>query len=169
VTAPIAIHIVGTIFWNTAVAKKAGVDPKSWKNLDAMFADFPKIRKAGVIPLAIGARPLTETDLVQIQDWEAARVRGAARELVARACNLAGTISPPDLFDRAPADHPRRPTAPRRVDLGRRQRSDVAPRSVGASRRGGPGLRTWRCGSCRRRGAGCSAARVWLVASIATA
>ncbi len=57
VTAPIAIHIVGTIFWNTAVAKKAGVDPKSWKNLDAMFADFPKIRKAGVIPLAIGAQP----------------------------------------------------------------------------------------------------------------
>jgi glucose/mannose transport system substrate-binding protein len=57
VTAPIAIHIVGTIFWNTSVAKKAGVDPKSWKNLDAMFADFPKIRKAGVIPLAIGAQP----------------------------------------------------------------------------------------------------------------
>jgi glucose/mannose transport system substrate-binding protein len=57
VTAPIAIHIVGTIFWNTAVAKKAGVDPKSWKNLDAMFADFPKIRKAGVIPLAVGAQP----------------------------------------------------------------------------------------------------------------
>lgn len=57
VTAPIAIHIVGTIFWNTAVAKKAGVDPKSWKNLDAMFADFPKIRKAGVVPLAIGAQP----------------------------------------------------------------------------------------------------------------
>jgi glucose/mannose transport system substrate-binding protein len=57
VTAPIAIHIVGTIFWNTAVAKKAGVNPKSWKNLDAMFADFPKIRKAGVVPLAIGAQP----------------------------------------------------------------------------------------------------------------
>jgi glucose/mannose transport system substrate-binding protein len=56
VTAPIAIHIVGTIFWNTAAAKKAGVDPKSWKSLDAMFADFPKIRKAGLIPLAIGAQ-----------------------------------------------------------------------------------------------------------------
>ena len=56
VTAPIAIHIVGTIFWNTAAAKKAGVDPRSWKNLDAMFADFPKIRKAGLIPLAIGAQ-----------------------------------------------------------------------------------------------------------------
>jgi glucose/mannose transport system substrate-binding protein len=57
VTAPIAIHIVGTIFWNVAAAKKAGVDPRSWKNLDAMFADFPKIRKAGLIPLAIGAQP----------------------------------------------------------------------------------------------------------------
>ncbi|HTZ52673.1 MAG TPA: ABC transporter substrate-binding protein [Spirochaetia bacterium] len=57
VTAPLAVHIVGTIFWNTAAAKKAGVDPKSWKNLDAMFADFPKIRKAGIIPLAIGAQP----------------------------------------------------------------------------------------------------------------
>jgi glucose/mannose transport system substrate-binding protein len=57
VTAPIAIHIVGSIFWNVAAAKKAGVDPKSWKNLDAMFADFPKIRKAGIIPLAIGAQP----------------------------------------------------------------------------------------------------------------
>ncbi|MGO9308052.1 MAG: ABC transporter substrate-binding protein [Spirochaetia bacterium] len=57
VSAPLTIHIVGTIFWNTAVAKKAGVNPRSWKNLDDMFADFPKIRKAGVIPLAIGAQP----------------------------------------------------------------------------------------------------------------
>jgi glucose/mannose transport system substrate-binding protein len=56
-SAPLAIHIVGTVFWNTAVAKKVGVDPKSWKSLDDMFADFPKIRKAGVIPLAIGAQP----------------------------------------------------------------------------------------------------------------
>ena len=55
-SAPLTIHIVGSIFWNTAAAKKAGVDPKSWKNLDAMFADFPKIRKAGIIPLAIGAQ-----------------------------------------------------------------------------------------------------------------
>src|SRR5271157_3607319 len=33
VTAPLAVHIVGPIFWNTAVAKKAGVNPRSWKNL----------------------------------------------------------------------------------------------------------------------------------------
>jgi glucose/mannose transport system substrate-binding protein len=57
VTAPIAIHIVGTIFWNVEAAKKAGVDPRKWKDMDAMFADFPKIRKAGIVPLAIGAQP----------------------------------------------------------------------------------------------------------------
>jgi glucose/mannose transport system substrate-binding protein len=39
-----------------AAAKKAGVNPASWKTIDAMFADFPKIRKAGIIPLAIGAQ-----------------------------------------------------------------------------------------------------------------
>lgn len=55
-SAPLGIHIVGTVFWNVAAAKKAGVNPTSWKNLEAMFADFPKIRKAGLIPLAIGAQ-----------------------------------------------------------------------------------------------------------------
>jgi glucose/mannose transport system substrate-binding protein len=55
-SAPLGIHIVGTVFYNTAAAKKAGVNPKAWKNLDAMFADFPKIKKAGMIPLAIGAQ-----------------------------------------------------------------------------------------------------------------
>lgn len=55
-SAPLGIHIVGTVFWNIAAAKKAGVNPKSWKSLEAMFADFPKIRKAGLIPLAIGAQ-----------------------------------------------------------------------------------------------------------------
>lgn len=55
-SAPLGIHIVGTVFWNIKAAKKAGVNPTSWKNLEAMFADFPKIRKAGLIPLAIGAQ-----------------------------------------------------------------------------------------------------------------
>ncbi|MDX2005437.1 MAG: ABC transporter substrate-binding protein [Meiothermus sp.] len=55
-SAPLGIHIVGTIFWNTAAAKKVGVNPNSWKSLEEMFADFPKIRKAGLIPLAIGAQ-----------------------------------------------------------------------------------------------------------------
>lgn len=56
VSAPLTIHIVGTLFWNIAAAKKAGVNPAAWTSLDAMFADFPKIRKAGLIPLAIGAQ-----------------------------------------------------------------------------------------------------------------
>jgi len=56
VSIPLAVHIVGSVFYNVAAAKKAGVDPKSWKTLDAMFADFPKIRKAGMVPLAIGAQ-----------------------------------------------------------------------------------------------------------------
>lgn len=56
VSIPLAVHIVGSVFYNLDAAKKAGVDPKSWKSMDAMFADFPKIRKAGIIPLAIGAQ-----------------------------------------------------------------------------------------------------------------
>jgi glucose/mannose transport system substrate-binding protein len=56
VSAPLGVHIVGTVFWNIAAAKKAGVNPVSWKTLEDMFADFPKIRKAGLIPLAIGAQ-----------------------------------------------------------------------------------------------------------------
>ena len=55
-SAPLGIHIVGTVFWNIKAAKKAGVNPASWKNLEDMFADFPKIKKAGIIPLAIGAQ-----------------------------------------------------------------------------------------------------------------
>jgi glucose/mannose transport system substrate-binding protein len=55
-SAPLGIHIVSTLFWNTAAAKKAGINPNSWKSLEDMFADFPKIRKAGLIPLAIGAQ-----------------------------------------------------------------------------------------------------------------
>jgi len=53
---PVAVEGWG-LAYNADILKKAGVDPRSWKNLDAMFADFPKIRKAGVIPLAIGAQP----------------------------------------------------------------------------------------------------------------
>jgi glucose/mannose transport system substrate-binding protein len=39
-----------------AVAEAAGVDPTAWDSLDAMFADFDKVRKAGYIPLAIGGQ-----------------------------------------------------------------------------------------------------------------
>ncbi|HWA18332.1 MAG TPA: ABC transporter substrate-binding protein [Devosia sp.] len=53
---PIAIHVDGMLYYNLDVAAKAGVDPKAWKSLDEMFADFPKIRAAGFEPLAIGGQ-----------------------------------------------------------------------------------------------------------------
>jgi glucose/mannose transport system substrate-binding protein len=53
---PTAIHIDGMVYYNLEVAKAAGVDPHSWTSLDAMFADFDKIKAAGYIPLAIGGQ-----------------------------------------------------------------------------------------------------------------
>ena len=53
---PTALHIDGMAYYNMEVAKAAGVDPKSWGSLDAMFADFDKIRDAGYVPLAIGGQ-----------------------------------------------------------------------------------------------------------------
>jgi len=64
VSIPLGIHIVGTMFYNISAAKKAGVDPKSWKTVDAMFADFPKIRKAGLLPLVVGAQKWQEDYLL---------------------------------------------------------------------------------------------------------
>jgi glucose/mannose transport system substrate-binding protein len=57
VKVPMALHIDGMVYYNMDVAKKAGVDPASWTSLDAMFADFPKIREAGFAPLAVGSQP----------------------------------------------------------------------------------------------------------------
>ncbi len=53
---PTAIHIDGMLYYNIEAAAKAGVDPTKWDSLDAMFADFPKIRDAGIIPLGVGAQ-----------------------------------------------------------------------------------------------------------------
>lgn len=53
---PTAIHIDGMVYYNMEVAKAAGVDPHGWSDLDAMFADFDKIKAAGYIPLAIGGQ-----------------------------------------------------------------------------------------------------------------
>ncbi len=53
---PTAIHIDGMAYYNMEVAKAAGVDPAAWTSLDAMFADFQKIRDAGYIPIAIGGQ-----------------------------------------------------------------------------------------------------------------
>jgi glucose/mannose transport system substrate-binding protein len=56
VKVPTAIHIDGMVYYNMAVAADSGVDPHSWTSLDAMFADFDKIKAKGYIPLAIGGQ-----------------------------------------------------------------------------------------------------------------
>jgi glucose/mannose transport system substrate-binding protein len=57
VKVPQAIHIDGMVYYNMEVAKAAGVDPKAWTSIDAMFADFQKVRDAGYVPLAVGSQP----------------------------------------------------------------------------------------------------------------
>ncbi|NEJ84192.1 extracellular solute-binding protein, partial [Rhizobium leguminosarum] len=53
---PTALHIDGMVYYNMDVAKKLGIDPTAWKSLDEMFADFDKVKAAGVIPLAGGGQ-----------------------------------------------------------------------------------------------------------------
>jgi glucose/mannose transport system substrate-binding protein len=53
---PLGVHIDGMLYFNKEVAAKAGVDPTTWTSLDAMYADFPKIKAAGFQPLAVGAQ-----------------------------------------------------------------------------------------------------------------
>ncbi len=56
VKVPLFMHIDGAVYWNMAVAKQVGVDPTAWKSVDDMLADFPKIRAAGIVPIAIGGQ-----------------------------------------------------------------------------------------------------------------
>ena len=60
VKAPMLVHIDGMLFYNKAVAAKVGVDPTKWTSMDAVWADFDKIKAAGVIPLAIGGQKWQE-------------------------------------------------------------------------------------------------------------
>ena len=60
VKAPVALHVDGVLFYNKAVAEKAGVDPTAWKSLDDMFADYDKVKAAGFIPVAVGAQEWQE-------------------------------------------------------------------------------------------------------------
>ena len=53
---PTALHIDGMVYYSMEAAAKAGVDPKAWTSLDAMFADFDKVKAAGIIPIAIGGQ-----------------------------------------------------------------------------------------------------------------
>ena len=52
--APVGVHIDGMVYYNKHVAEAVGVDPKSWKSLDDLWAVFDKIKAAGYIPIAQG-------------------------------------------------------------------------------------------------------------------
>jgi len=52
--APVSVHIDGMVYYNKHVADAVGVDPKSWKSLDDLWAVFDKIKAAGYIPIAQG-------------------------------------------------------------------------------------------------------------------
>ena len=55
ISLPINMHRQNWVWANKAVFDKAGItEPKSW---DELIADGDKLRKAGVIPLAIGDEP----------------------------------------------------------------------------------------------------------------
>jgi glucose/mannose transport system substrate-binding protein len=48
------------LFYNKAVAAKAGVDPTTWKSMDDVWAASDKIKAAGFIPIAIGSQKWQE-------------------------------------------------------------------------------------------------------------
>src|SRR6185312_11743802 len=51
---PTAVHIDGMVYYNKAVAEKAGVDPTKWTSLADMWADEKKVEDAGFTFIAIG-------------------------------------------------------------------------------------------------------------------
>jgi DNA-binding CsgD family transcriptional regulator len=85
----------GSPFWLEALARtRARADPAGLirQRLLELSPDGGALQAA----LAIAARPLTESDLVQLLAWDVARVRGAADELIARglALDVAGALRP---------------------------------------------------------------------------
>ena len=56
VKVPLFMHIDGMVYWNKEVAEKAGVDPAAWTSVDAMIADFDKVKAAGFVPAAVGGQ-----------------------------------------------------------------------------------------------------------------
>ena len=56
VKVPLFMHIDGMVYWNKEVAAKAGVDPATWTDVDAMIADFDKVKAAGFKPAAVGGQ-----------------------------------------------------------------------------------------------------------------
>ena len=51
---PTAVHLDGMVYYNKAVAEKAGVDPTKWTSLADMWADEKKVEDAGFTFVAIG-------------------------------------------------------------------------------------------------------------------
>jgi DNA-binding CsgD family transcriptional regulator len=85
----------GSPFWLDALARsRVQGDPAGL--MGQRLVDLTPDASALIATLAIAARPLTESDLRALHGWQAARVRGAARELVARglALDSAGAIRP---------------------------------------------------------------------------
>lgn len=56
VKVPATLHADAMIYYNRAVAAAAGIDPMGWASLEAMWADFPKVRAAGFEPLALSGQ-----------------------------------------------------------------------------------------------------------------
>ena len=51
---PTGVHIDGMVYYNKKIAAAAGVDPSKWTSLADMWADEPKVEKAGYTFIAIG-------------------------------------------------------------------------------------------------------------------
>ena len=85
----------GSPFWLEALARSRGTGDPADLILDRLLHLGPD---AGALMsmLAVAGRPLTDAELARIQGWADGRIRGAARELVARglALEVAGTIGP---------------------------------------------------------------------------
>ena len=65
VKAPATVHIDGMVYYNKHVADAVGIDPKSWKSLDDLFAVFDRVKAAGYIPIAQGGDKFQVAYLLQ--------------------------------------------------------------------------------------------------------
>lgn len=110
---PVALGVDGMIYYSKKVAADAGVDPESWTSIDAMLADFAKVREAGYLPIAIGG-----------QQWQIGYLTHA----------LAAAISP-TLFEGLYGANPDAatldsPEMKQLLDLMRRLQTETDPASV---------------------------------------
>lgn len=85
----------GSPFWLEALARGHATEDRA-SLIRERLQDLSPDAGALLSVLAIGARPLTEGDLAELQGWVVERVRHAAREIVARGLSreVAGAISP---------------------------------------------------------------------------